>query len=85
MEHNEVRIKSIVDWVFPLYGNIHCMPYGTLQVTDGVDTKICKTKGDRWDDHDDYQYITFKRKRYKVVGESNHRTLSVNIHLEPIK
>ncbi len=65
---NKVEITSVVSWAVPMCGNRHFMPYGTLRVTDGVTTKICQTKGDRWVDHDGYQYITFKRKRYKVIN-----------------
>lgn len=42
----QVRIKRIVEWVFPYFGNRHTMPYGKLEVTDGKTTKICSTKGD---------------------------------------
>ena len=65
---NKVVITSIVRWTIPIRGNSHFLPYGTLRVTDGVTTKNCRTKGDRWVDHDGYQYITFKRKRYKVIN-----------------
>ena len=54
-----------------MYGNRHIMPYGTLLVTDGVDTKVCKTKGDLYTDDCDYQYITFKRKRYRLIHENS--------------
>lgn len=63
-----LKIKRIVEWIYPLYGNVHCMPYGKLEVTDGVTTKIVSTKGDKLEDNSDYQYITFNRKRYKVVN-----------------
>jgi hypothetical protein len=65
---NKVEITSIVSWAIPFFGNSHFLPYGTLRVTDGVTTKNCQTKGDRLGDHDGYQYITFKRKRYKVIN-----------------
>jgi len=45
---NEVRVKGIVSWTYPYFGNNHVMPYGVLLVTDGVDEKACRTKGDRW-------------------------------------
>lgn len=67
---SEVRVKGIVSWTYPYFGNNHVMSYGVLLVTDGVDDKSCRTKGDRWDDGCDWpQYITFKRKRYRVVRE----------------
>ena len=33
---NEVRVKGIVSWTYPYFGNKHVMPYGVLLVTDGV-------------------------------------------------
>ena len=63
----EVRIKQILEWTYPMYGNVHIMPYGKLLVTDGIDTEVCATKGDKYSDKVDYQYITFKRKRYKLI------------------
>lgn len=59
------------------------MSYGVLLVTDGVDEKSCRTKGDRWDDGcDGPQYITFKRKRYRVVREG--RSFAEKFRLEPM-
>lgn len=63
----EVRIKRILSWTIPFFGNHHIMPYGTILVTDGETEKACKTKGDLEWDNVGYQYITFKRKRYRVV------------------
>ena len=79
----EVTIKRIVNWTFPYFGNVHIMPYGELEVTDGVDTKICKTKGDKYTDNEGYQYITFKRKRYLVCGTSSLRN-GIDLYLTPI-
>ncbi len=62
-----VFIKDVIEWIYPYFGNVHCMPYGKLLVSDGTTTKVCPTKGDKITDNDGYQYITFKRKRYKVV------------------
>lgn len=64
-----VRIKRIVSWTIPYFGNVHCQPYGILEVTDGTTTKCCHTKGDKETDEVGYQYITFNRKRYEVVNE----------------
>ncbi len=72
---NEVKIVKVVSWTFPYFGNVHFMPYGILRVTDGTDTKDCKTKGDTIYDDCGYQYITFKRKRYKVVNNGEKLTL----------
>ena len=66
---NIVRIKAILNWTIPYFGNKHIMPYGTLLVTDGTEEKVCKTKGDLEYDNSDYQYITFQRKRYRVVNK----------------
>lgn len=80
---NEVRVKGIVSWTYPYFGNNHVMSYGVLLVTDGVDEKACRTKGDRCDDGcDGPQYITFKRKRYRVVREG--RSFAEKFRLEPM-
>ena len=63
-----VRIKAILDWTIPYFGNHHIMPYGTLLVQQGDTVLRCKTKGDLYTDNDGYQYITFKRKRYEVIN-----------------
>jgi hypothetical protein len=49
---NAPTIKRVVSWTFPYFGNVHIMPYGELEVTDGVDTKIVKTKGDKYTDNE---------------------------------
>lgn len=82
----QVRIKKIVYWLYPHYGNRHTMPYGKLKVTDGETTKTCYTKGDTLDDCNRYgcQYITFNRKPYKVCGHISQRETSTKLYLEPI-
>ena len=45
---NEVRVKGIVSWTYPYFGNNHVMPYGVLLVTDGESEKACRTKGKRY-------------------------------------
>ena len=65
------RIKAVMEWVIPHFGNRHIMPYGKLLVTDGTKEKICKTKGDLEYDESDYQYITFQRKRYRVINNGS--------------
>ncbi len=62
------EIVKIIEWILPYFGNRHIIPYGKLLVSDGVDKKICKTKGDTEFERGP-QYITFKRKRYRVVNE----------------
>lgn len=62
------KIKQIINWTIPYYGNRHIIPYGKLLISDGVDEKLCKTKGDTEFDIGP-QYITFKRKRYEVVNK----------------
>lgn len=59
----------IIEWVIPYFGNKHFMPYGTLLVTEGEHTQVCRTKGDRYDTVSSIgQYVTFRRKRYKVIN-----------------
>ena len=74
---NKVRIKRIVEWIQPYFGNTHTMPYGKLEVTDGTTTKICKTKGDLVGEFQRFQcqYITFNRKHYEVVIEGHIMSL----------
>lgn len=62
---------EIIDWRIPCFGNNHTMPYGTIQVTEGDYVQICKTKGDVIGEYNPCigQYITFKRKRYKVINK----------------
>lgn len=62
---------EIIKWCIPYFGNNHTMPYGILQVSDANKTQICKTKGDKIGeyDHSIGQYITFNRKRYKVINK----------------
>lgn len=62
-----VYIKDLIEWTYPYFGNVHYVPYGKLLVSDGTTTKVCSTKGDKITDNVGYQYITFNRKRYKVV------------------
>lgn len=64
MDSLDVKIKRIVDFTIPMYGNNRIFPYYTLEVTDGDLTKIVKTKEDGPN-----IYFTFKRKRYYVVNE----------------
>ena len=87
MENNEkrLRIKRVVEWTIPYFGNRHTMPYGKLEVTDGETTKVVSTKGDTLDTYPRYycQYITFKRKAYKVViWREGHLN---KMRLEPIE
>ena len=80
-----VRITRVVEWVHPYFGNRHFMPYGRLEVTDGETTKIVSTKGDVLGEFERYgcQYITFKRKPYRVVKYYEGNTKKVK--LEPIE
>lgn len=68
---NNVRIKQILTYTIPTFGNNHTMPYFTAEITDGKDVKVCKSKGDVTGDYTGYQYITFKRKRYKVMNNGS--------------
>lgn len=62
---------EIIKWCIPFFGNNHTMPYGTIRVTEGDYVQICKTKGDTIGEYNPYigQYITFNRKRYKVINK----------------
>ena len=77
----ELNIK-VADWTIPYCGNKHCVPYGTLIVSDGNRKERCKTKGDKWTDFGP-QYIVFNHRQYKVI---NKGTLNYpKIELEPIR
>ena len=88
METN-VRIKRVVEWIQPYFGNRHTMPYGKLEVTDGVMTKIVKTKGDVLGEFEKYgcQYIMFNRKPYELVHyyEGNKHKVTITIGVAPYK
>lgn len=77
-----IKIKSILSWTIPYFGNSHYCPYGVLQVTDGTTTKPCRTKGDTIYDTTGYQYITFNRRRYKVIN--NGRLYAPALTLVPV-
>lgn len=84
--NTQVRVKRIVSWTIPMFGNRHTMPYGKLLVTDGETEKVVSTKGDTLLTYQRFycQYITFNRKHYAVVvyyDEKNHK----RIKLEPIE
>lgn len=78
-----VKIKKVLDWTIPFFGNDHIMPYGSLLVTDGNTERICRTKGDRYYDNEGYQYITFNRRRYEVLS-SGHPANGMKISLRPV-
>lgn len=59
-----LKIIGIQGYTVPFLGNMRCLPYGDLIVTDGEKTQICPIK----DDRDGSQYIHFRRKRYDVVN-----------------
>ena len=82
----QVRIKKIVSWTIPFFGNRHTMPYGKLLVTDGETEKIVSTKGDTLESYERYycQYITFKRKPYAVVMYYDENKVA-KMRLEPIE
>lgn len=79
-----VKVIKIVEWCTPYFGNNHFMPYGKLEVTDGVTTKIVKTQGDTVMTYQKHgcQYIMFNRKPYKVVVCYNDNKFKIN--LEPL-
>lgn len=69
----EITQAVWVRYIIPTFGNNHTIPYGAIMVFANVNgvkiTKICKTKGDTTFDNGE-QYITFCRKRYKVINQS---------------
>ena len=77
-----LRIKSFVSYSIPYFGNAHTMPFFTIVVTDGTTTQTCKSKGDKVGDKENYQYITFKRKRYKVTNKGTLYT--PNLQFTPV-
>ena len=83
----QVRIKKVVSWTIPFFGNNHTMPYGKLLVTDGETEKIVSTKGDTLESYERYfcQYITFKRKPYEVVMFWDEEKKVKRLRLEPIE
>lgn len=78
-----VKIKKILSWTIPFFGNDHIMPYGSLLVTDGQTEHVCRTKGDRYWDNDGYQYITFNRRSYEVIRVGNPSS-GMKIQLRPV-
>ena len=60
-----IRINKILSYTVPMFGNKRSSPYATLEVTDGRETKIVKTKERNGD-----IYFTFRRMRcyIKNVG-----------------
>ena len=84
--NTQVRVKRVIEWIIPYFGNRHTMPYGKLLVTDGESEKIVSTKGDTLDSYKRYgcQYITFKRKTYEVVIYRDEKNIE-HVRLEPIE
>ena len=84
--NTQVRVKRVMEWTIPYFGNRHTMPYGKLLVTDGETEKIVSTKGDTLDSYERYgcQYIIFNRKPYAVVIYYNENKVR-KIRLEPIE
>ena len=78
----DVKIKKILSWTSPYFGNDHIMPYGSILVTDGTTERVCHTKGDRYYDNG-YQYITFNRRRYEVLSSGNPAH-GMKISLRPV-
>lgn len=84
--NTQVRVKKVVSWTIPYFGNRHTMPYGKLLVTDGETEQIVSTKGDTLDSYPRFccQYVTFKRKHYEVVIWHDEVSKVQRIKLEPI-
>jgi len=83
--NTQVRVKRVMEWTTPYFGNRHTMPYGKLLVTDGETEEIVSTNGDTLDSYKRYgcQYITFKRKPYEVVIYRDEKNIK-HVRLEPI-
>lgn len=84
--NTQVRVKRVIEWTIPYFGNRHTMPYGKLLVTDGVDEKVVSTKGDTLNSYERFhcQYITFNRKHYAVVVYYDEKK-NKRVKLEPIE
>lgn len=79
-----VKIKQVLSWTIPFFGNDHIMPYGSLLVTDGTSERVCHTHGDRYYDNAGYQYITFNRRRYEVLASDHLARGTMKISLRPV-
>lgn len=62
-----IKIKAVLDWTIPCFGNKRREPYGTLVVSDGEKEKVVKMK-----EGNGGTYIVVNRKRYSIV---NHGSL----------
>ena len=84
--NTQVRVKRVIEWTIPYFGNRHTMPYGKLLVTDGTNEKVVSTKGDTLDSYKRYncQYITFNRKSYEVVTYRDEKNIE-HVRLGPIE
>ena len=84
--NTQVRIRRVIEWTIPYFGNRHTMPYGKLLVTDGESEKVVSTKGDTLDSYNRYgcQYIIFNRKPYAVVIYCDEKNIK-HVRLEPIE
>lgn len=64
------------DWIIPMCGNKHSIPYGWVEVigtlNDGTKVnKVFKTHGDKWEEHSPYQYIIINKQRYIVRNKGS--------------
>jgi len=82
----QLRVKRVIEWTFPYFGNRHTMPYGKLLVTDGETEKVVSTKGDTLDSYPRYycQYIVFNRKPYELVQFYDEKKVQ-RLGLRPIE
>lgn len=72
-----IDIVELRGYTIPMFGNKRLLPYGSLVVTDGQDTKTVVIKEDGAK-----QYFTFKRKRYYVKNEGSLYTPKFTIKKE---
>lgn len=60
------QILRIVKWVVPMFGNDFSEPYGTLEITDGATTRLCRTHQAAAGQAYFPQYVCFNRRRWLV-------------------
>ena len=61
-----IKVKDVLKWTIPMFGNKHSEPYGKLLVGDGETERVVKTKEDSCG-----SYITFNRKRYRISNKGS--------------
>lgn len=70
---------------YPMYGNKHCLPYGSLYVTDGKLYKYVDLKEDYINGNFNGNYITLNRKRYYVKDIGSYMAVKFIVDVEKTK